>query len=399
MNQALLILLSLGHLATDISQGALPALNLFLAAKLHLNYFQVGMVSLSFTLSSAFLQPLLGYWSDSRRVAWLLPVSCLAAGLGLALTGVVRWYILLLAAVFVSGVGVAGYHPEGSKMACHASGRYNRGLSMSFFSLGGNVGTALGPVVAYCLVGGGKLSHTVFLMGPGLIMAALLVSALHSSAQRSRGETLTPAAPPGGGDRAAIRSLLLLLGYVAARSWLQSGLVYFLPFYLINVAGRTTRAATFTLAAFLVAGAAGTVFGGLAADRWSGKAGLAAAMGLGLAFVFLFLHSHGLIQIAAAVAGGLAVVSSHPTTVVYAQRLLPAKVGLASGAMLGFGLGLGSVAAVLLGLWADRFGLSPVMHLIVWFPLAGLLFSLLLPVPTQERILLAERQMGSAQGS
>jgi len=394
LNPALLIILSMGHLVTDVSQGALPALNLFLVEKLKLTYFQVGLVSLSFTLCSAFIQPLFGYLSDRRRMTWLLPVSCLASGLGMALTGLAPVYVLLLGAVFLSGLGVAGFHPEGSKTAYYASGRYNRGISMSIFSLGGNLGTGLGPMLAYLLVGSGHLSHTIYLVGPGLVMAVFFGASL-----RSVNRVITAAGAvsrPSGASAGAIRTpawpVGLLLGYVTVRAWTQAGMMYYIPFYLTGVAGTTRSSASLTLSAFLIAGALGTILGGLVADRWSGKTGLISSMLLALIFSFLFLNTTGVLNVFAAAFSGLAIISTFPTTVVYGQRLMPDKVGVASGLMLGFAIGMGSVGVLLLGLVADHFGLVSTMHIIALFPLLGLVLSLLLPIPAQEKALLAEKR-------
>jgi len=385
LNPSILFLLSLGHFVADLSQGALPVISLFLTDKMHLTYFQIGLVSLFFTLSSAFIQPFFGLWSDRRRATWLLPASCLLAGLGLSLTGLVPYFFLLLAVVFLSGVGVAGYHPEASKTAYYASGRHNRGISMAIFSLGGNLGIGLGPLIAYLFLNHAGLKSTAVLFVPGLIMALLFLAArsyiVKATASR-RGEGTRPA--PGPKARTPVGPVVLLIGYVTVRSWIQAGLIYYLPFYVTNLLGAGKSTASLTLTVYLIAGAVGTVAGGTVADRWGGKFGLLVSMAGSLVCTVLYLETRGPAALAAIALSGAALISTFSTTVVYGQRLMPDRVGLASGLMLGFGVGMGSTGVMLLGLVADRFGLLTTLWIIALFPLIGLPLAASLPIPEED---------------
>src|SRR5437764_12682314 len=166
--------LSAGHLFTDVSQGALPALLPFLIVRDHLNYATASALILAATISSSVIQPLFGHVSDRRSLPWLMPLGPALGGLGVALVGIAPSYALTFAAVVVSGLGVAAFHPEGSRFANYVSGA-RRASGMSLFSVGGNVGFALGPVIVTPLLLVFGLHGTVFLLIPTLLMAAILL--------------------------------------------------------------------------------------------------------------------------------------------------------------------------------------------------------------------------------
>lgn len=381
MNLSLLILLSAGHLVTDIAQGALPVLNLFLAEALKLTYFQVGIISLAFTFSSAIIQPVFGFFSDRIRVAWLLPLGCFFSGLGLAFTGAVSAYWLLLLLVLVSGLGVAGYHPEGSKTAFLASGTENRFLSMSIFSVGGNVGVGLGPAIAYFLLGHLGLKGTVGLLAPGMAVAVVFLAVRQKINDLYRpvaGSLPEKKAQPKSGVVSI--PLILIILYVTARSWIHSGLVTYYPFYCVHYLGMDKTYASTSLTVFLLAGALGTILGGPIADRWGDKAVLVGSMLFSAFSIFPFVFSKSTAAglFFAALAGAV-LIATFSTTVVYGQRLLPDHVGMASGLMLGFAIGMGSVGVSVLGYLADHWGLPAVMKLIACLPVLGLGLAFSLP--------------------
>ncbi|HSJ94674.1 MAG TPA: MFS transporter, partial [Gaiellaceae bacterium] len=208
--------LSGGHLATDLAQGALPALLPFLVLELDLSYTMAAALVLAGTFASSIVQPAFGVWSDARGALWLLPAGVAIAGLGMAAASVAPSYPLVVAAVLVSGLGVAAYHPEGSKFASYVSGR-RRASGMAFFSVGGNIGFALGPLVAsFAIITLGLgLEGGLILAVPGLIAAALLFAArdylagFAPSAEQHAARREAPGRPGG---------LALLLAVVGLRS-------------------------------------------------------------------------------------------------------------------------------------------------------------------------------------
>src|SRR5438270_6539308 len=169
--------LSLGHLFTDVAQGSVPALLPFLIADDHLSYAAASALILAATISSSVVQPLFGHVSDRYSLPWLMPVGPALGGLGVALAGLAPSYGLTFAAVVLSGLGVAAFHPEGSRFANYASGR-RRASGMSLFSVGGNVGFALGPVLVTPLMLAFGLHGTAFVLIPTWLMAAVLIAEL-----------------------------------------------------------------------------------------------------------------------------------------------------------------------------------------------------------------------------
>ncbi len=372
--------MSIGHLTVDLCQGALPILTPLLAKSLALSYSQVGLVALAFTFSSAIIQPLFGVLSDRRGMPWLMPLGLLLSGVGLALVGAVPSFGLLLVAVLFSGIGVAAYHPEGSKMAHYVSEEEKAGASMAIFSVGGNLGNGLGPILAIFVLGFAGLKSVHYIMIPGIAVGLLFLYFLPRFRQiLMENRTVEREAPrQSSGNGPKIGSLIFLMLYVTVRSWIQAGLVYFIPFYYQNLTGLSTP--EYLVSIFLIAGAAGTVLGGPFADRFGGRRGLLVSMIISLVTVYPFLHLQGnlLIPLLAFVSGA-ALISSFSTTVVFGQRLLPNNIGLASGLLLGFGVGMGSVGVTLLGVIADYAGLPLTMNIICLLPILGIIFALILP--------------------
>src|SRR5207248_8513663 len=169
--------LSAGHLFTDVAQGSIPALLPFLIARDHLSYAAASALVLAATISSSVIQPVFGHLSDRRSLPWLMPLGPALGGLGVALIGIAPTYALTFAAVVVSGIGVAAFHPEGSRFANYVSGA-RRASGMSLFSVGGNVGFALGPVLVTPLVLAFGLHGTLFIAIPGTVMALVLLHEL-----------------------------------------------------------------------------------------------------------------------------------------------------------------------------------------------------------------------------
>lgn len=373
-------ILSIGHLTIDLAQGALPILTPLLAESLDLSYFQVGLVALAFTFSSAIVQPLFGVLSDRYSMPWLMPLGLFLSGFGLALTGSVRSFGLLLVVVLLSGIGVAGYHPEGSRLAHYISKEERAGASMAIFSVGGNLGYGLGPLLAVLVLSFSGLGSVHGIMIPGLFGAlafALLLPRFKSLLTVKQPIKQEDRVENTGGGQNKIPSLILLIIFVTVRSWIQAGLVYFIPFYFHGFKGFSGPESLVSI--FLIAGAAGTLLGGPFADRFGGRNGLLFSMVISLVSIYPFLHlQNNLIPLAAFLAGA-ALISSFSTTVVFAQRLLPQHIGLASGLMLGFGVGMGSVGVTLLGAVADHAGLPFAMNIICFLPILGIIFALTLP--------------------
>ena len=370
--------LSSGHLATDFANGALPALLPFLVAEFRLSYTLAGLLMLASAVSSSVVQPLFGLWSDRRGALWLLPAGVAVCGVGIALAAAAPSYWLVLLLVTISGLGSAAYHPEGSKFAAYASGD-RRASGMSLFSVGGNLGYALGPIVATPLVVLLGLEGGLLLALPGLAVAAVLVALapfLAGFAPSARSRASRP-----GEDRP--KALFLLLGVIAFRSVAWFGLVTFVP--LLEVArGHSEAYGNRLLAVMLLAGGVGTLVAGPAADRFGRRPVLMASVVAVGPLIVVYLAAGGIAGAVALALVGVCVIGTFGVTMVMSQEYLPRHIGMASGVSIGLSIGLGGVAAVGLGALADSLDLETALYVCAAAPLAAVALTALLP-PTRER--------------
>ncbi len=385
MNKKALAILSAGHLVTDVNQGALPALLPFFKEALHLSYTTAGMILLFGNISSSVIQPAFGYLSDKKPQKWFLPLTPFIACLGMAISGLLHSYLLLVTVVVITGVGIASFHPEGYKTAYFFTGD-KKATGMSIFSVGGNLGMGLGPIFAVSLVTHLGLHGTVWMIAPGVIMSGallLLISSFSPTDQvvhrRSRTEGKHAL------DRGNKISIALLVSAVIFRYWTQLGLVTYIPFYYINyLKGDPVHAGMLT-STFLMAGAAGTLMGGPLADRWGHRNFLALTLILSPPLLLLFYKSTGIVSFIILAVTGMIMVSTFSVTVVMAQTLLPHHLGMASGLMVGFSLGTGGAAVTLLGTIADRWGVPTAMNVILLLPLVGFVLTLLIKYPPKKQ--------------
>jgi FSR family fosmidomycin resistance protein-like MFS transporter len=372
--------LSSGHLATDLAQGALPALLPFLIVKFDLSYTMAAALVLAATISSSLVQPAFGLWSDARGALWLLPAGVALAGVGMALAAVAPSYFLVVLAVLVSGLGVAAYHPEGSKFASYVSGE-RRASGMAFFSVGGNVGFALGPVVASGIVLALGLKGGLLLALPGIAVAVVLLSL------RPYLEDFAPAADPGRREAAGPGrpdGLALLLGVVGLRSVAHMGLFTFVPLYEI-ARGHSEARGTLLLSLFLLAGAIGTLFGGRFADRFGRRIVLLGSFVVATPLILVYAVVGGLIGEVALVLSGAAVIGTFGVSLVLSQEYMPGRVGMASGLSIGLAIGLGGVAALTLGAVADAIDLETAVVATAAGPALAFFVTLLLPPSPRRR--------------
>jgi FSR family fosmidomycin resistance protein-like MFS transporter len=376
-------LLGSGHLCVDLCQGAVPALLPFLAAERGYSYAALGALVLFSTIGSSIVQPLFGLLSDRVARPWLLPTGLAMAGTGIALAGPAPSYGLTALAVVLSGLGVAAFHPEGAKFAGLAS-RERQGRGMSLFSVGGNAGFALGPLLTTPLVLLFGLSGTLALGLLPLAAAVLIASAL----PRLRALERAVAAEPVEGGRDDWGAFGRLGGMIALRSGVYFGLQAFIPAYFVVELSTSEAAGNAALTLMLAAGAVGTLVGGVLVDRFGARTVLVATQVV-LVPLLLVLPLAGTAGATALLALiGFTTIASFSITIVLGQAYLPSRMGLASGVTLGLAIGLGGVAATGLGLVADAAGLEAVLWTIAALPVPALLLSLTLPT-VRPRIALA----------
>ena len=391
-----LAVLATGHLWADFLQGSIPALLPFLIAERGYSYAAAGALVLASSVGSSLIQPVFGVASDRLALPWLMPAGLFVGGLGLACVGWTETYPATVAAVAVSGLGVAAFHPEGARYANYVS-RGQRGRGMSLFSLGGNAGFALGPLLMTPAVLAFGLHGTALALIPLWLGAGLLVAEL------GRLRTFAPAGGPrssngnGRHDPDLIGPFARLGSVVGLRSVVFFGLQAFVPVYFAHQLGTSEAAGNAALSVMLVAGAAGTYVGGRLMDRVGRRVILVGSMALLCPLLVLFLLVGRWPATALLVGIGFVVISNFSVTVVMGQEYMPSRLGLASGIMLGAAIGFGGVAAAALGALADATSLDTTLWVIALTPLPALLLALSLPPTSTDRRLRAERHESPAE--
>jgi len=386
--------LSACHLFTDIAQGSIPALLPFLIARDHITIAAASALVLAATISSSVIQPAFGYVSDRLSLPWLMPLGPALGGLGIACVGFAPNYALTFAAVLLSGLGVAAFHPEGSRFANYVSGE-RRASGMSLFSVGGNVGFALGPVVVTPLVIAFGLHGTAFLLIPTWLMAAVMVHELpHLKTFR---KDLVGGRVQGGEHHEAWGPFAILAGVIAVRSFVYFGMVTFIPLYYVNVLHTSKALGSVALSAMLLGGAAGTLTGGPLADRFGRRNVIIGSMLVIPPLVVGFLLSGPVVAIGFAALAGAATIATFAVTIVMGQEYLPGRLGVSAGVTIGLSIGLGGVGAPLLGLLADARGLTAVFEAVAVLPFVALALTLALPRHTPREVA-ASRETPSGAG-
>jgi FSR family fosmidomycin resistance protein-like MFS transporter len=361
-----------------MAQGAVPALLPFFVHQRGYSYAAASALVLAMTFTSSLIQPLFGHLADHRSMPYLLPGGVLLAGIGIALAGVMSSYALTFATIALAGVGIGAYHPEAARYANYVSGS-QRASGMSFFSLGGNVGFALGPILVTPLVLTLGLHGTLGLAVPFLAIAALLTVSLAyliafrpASADIPRGQRESV-----GEDRWGPFSLVASIS--ALRSGAYFGLQSFVPLYFIAHFGTSTGEGNAALTVMLVAGAIGTLVGGRLADRLGRRAILVGCMAVLPPLILLTLVAGQVGGFVVLALVGFFTVGNFSITVVLGQEFLPNRIGIASGVTLGAAIGIGGVTAALLGILADAAGLTAVMIVVAALPVPAFICAVLLP--------------------
>ncbi len=372
-------LLTIAHASADINQGAVPVLLPFFIAAHHLSYTAAAAIVFSLNAVSTAAQPLFGYLSDRKARPWLIPFSVLIIGLGVSATGFISSYGIGLAAVMVSGLGTAIFHPEGTKLTNHLAGD-QKATAMSYFAIGGQLGFAVGPLMASAALFAWGMKGTGCLIIPPAIMAAVLVYMLP---RLTEGYDTKPIAS---GRRTGAESKDLWFPFVClalallVRSVTFYGLNTFLPLFWINVLHQPKGHAGTVLAVFLASMIAGNFLGGRSADRL----GLRTVTITGFLLVacllpLLLVTSNPLVLTLLFVPIGILLSLPFSAMVVLGLSYLPSRVGLASGITLGLAYSFGGLATPALGWIADRNGLRATIEVIAFLPIASLALTCMLP--------------------
>ncbi|MFI9235296.1 MFS transporter [Streptomyces sp. NPDC053079] len=360
-------LLSLGHACVDVYQGSVAALVPFFVSERAYSYAAASGIVLAASLLSSVVQPLFGALTDKWAMPWLLPVSTLVGGAGVALAGVGGSYAFTVAVVAVSGIGVAAYHPEAARLARAASGGSH--TAMGWFSLGGNLGFATAPLVVSAVIATGGLGASPLLVVPALAGAVLCVTALRGVGAPAAAGSGAGAGRAGGGDDWV--SFMKLSGAVVCRSIVFVGLSAFISLYVRMLTGGGEVAGTAALFELYIGGAVGTVVGGklaarygrLPVARWSYALTVLAVAGV------VLVPGPALYACVALASAGLYVPFSLHITL--AQDYLPRRVGTASGVTLGLAVSVGGIASPVIGAVADATALRTALAPLIALPALG----------------------------
>ncbi len=376
---AILFAISFSHLLNDTIQSLLPAIYPLLKTSFHLSFVQVGLITLAFQMTASILQPFVGLFTDKRPQ----PFS-LACGMGLTLCGLVllsrawSFEIVIFAAALV-GMGSSIFHPESSRVAHLASGG-RHGFAQSIFQVGGNAGSSLGPLLAALIVVPQGQKSVLWFALPALLGITILAGVgrwyrgrlVELKADRAVATTARPKL-----TRRVVLALLVLGALIFSKYFYLASLTNYYTFYLIQKFHLSVQGAQLHLFLFLFAVAVGTVVGGPVGDRYGRKLVIWISI-LGVApFSIALPHANLLWTGILTVIIGLILASAFSAILVYAQELVPGKVGLIAGLFFGLAFGMAGIGSALLGALADRTSIAYVFHLCSFLPLIGLLTAFL----------------------
>jgi FSR family fosmidomycin resistance protein-like MFS transporter len=360
------------HFLNDLIQAMLPAIYPLLKASYALDFAQIGLITLVFQLTASLLQPVVGTYTDRNPLPYSLAIGMGCTLLGLLLLAHAAYPALLLAAALI-GTGSSVFHPESSRIARLASGG-RHGFAQSFFQVGGNLGTAAGPLLAaFIVLPNGQASVAWFAIA-ALIAITLLVRVgswykTHRVARAQAHAMRAPALP----QRQIVLAIGVLLMLIFSKYFYLASLNTYYTFYLMERFGLTAQNAQIHLFLFLGSVALGTLVGGPVGDRIGRKYVIWASILGVLPFTLALPHADLFWTSVLSIVIGLILSSAFSAILVYAQELLPGKVGMIAGLFFGFAFGMGGLGAALLGELADAKGIEYVYQLCAFLPAIGLL--------------------------
>ncbi len=383
---AVIFAISVSHFLNDLMQSLIPSLYPILKSNYALDFGQIGMITLAFQFTSSLLQPLVGIYTDRQPRPYSLAIGMGVTLAGLLLLSVASNYPLILLAAALVGTGSAIFHPESARIARLASGgRF--GFAQSVFQVGGNFGTALGPLLAALIVVPlGQHSVAGF-----SIVAALAIFILWKIGQwyaprivpRKQARAATPT--HGVTPTRVYLALSVLVVLLFSKTFYMASITSYYTFYLMHKFALPTQTAQLYLFAFLAANAAGVFFGGPLGDRFGRKYVIWFSILGVLPFTLALPYASLPVSVALTIVIGFVLSSAMPAVIVFAQELMPHRLGMISGLFFGFGFGLGGVGAAVLGELADLKGIDFVYQICAFLPAIGLLAIFLPRLPKTAR--------------
>lgn len=370
------VLLAIGfcHLINDMMQALLPAIYPTLKIQFHLSFAQIGLVTLAFQCTASLFQPVVGYFADLKPMPYSLSLGMVSTLSGLLVLAIAPSYPVLLVAAMMIGLGSSVFHPEASRVARMASGgRY--GLAQSVFQVGGNTGQAISPLTAALLVATYGQRSLVWYAGVALVGIITLFNVgtwyRHHGLQRIK--THQAIKDSGLAKSKIVLSLAILLALIFSKFFYLASINSYYTFYLIHTFGVSVQNAQVHLFFFLSAVAVGTLVGGPLGDKIGRKHVIWFSILGMLPFTLMLPYANLFWTGILSVIIGLVMASAFPAIVVYAQELLPGRVGTISGLFFGFSFGMGGIGAAVLGALADATSIDYVYKICAFLPAIGLL--------------------------
>jgi len=376
----ILAAISFSHLLNDMIQSLLPAIYPILKSNFHLDFARIGLITLTTQLTASMLQPLIGLYTDRKPKPYSLPFGMGFTLVGLALLSTASNYAFILIAAGLIGIGSAVFHPESSRVARMASGGQH-GLAQSVFQVGGNAGSSLGPLLAAFIVLP-RGQHSIIWFTLAALLAIVLLTNVGAWYKRREAlgltkRTVKAVIHPDLSPRRVVISLGVLIALMFSKFFYLSSLSSYFTFFLITRFHVSVGNAEIHLFVFLAAVAAGTIIGGPIGDRIGRKyviwVSILGVLPFSLVLPYANLFWTGVLSVII----GIILASAFSAIVVYAQELLPGRVGMISGLCFGLAFGLGGVGAALLGKLADAHGIYFVYQVCAFLPAIGLLTGLL----------------------
>jgi FSR family fosmidomycin resistance protein-like MFS transporter len=387
-NTAFVVLFAISfcHLLNDMMQSLLSAIYPTLKTSLHLNFAQIGFITLAYQATASLLQPAIGIVADKRPMPWSLPSGMVASLAGLVALSLAESYWMVVLSAILIGCGSAVFHPESSRVARMASGG-RHGLAQALFQVGGNTGQALGPLTAALIVALYGQRSIGWYAGLALLAMIVLWNVgrwyKHHGLARMGAHRATQQSPLP--KKKVVQAMVILLLLIFSKYFYLSSIGSYYTFYLIHAFGLSVRQAQLHLFVFLAAVAFGTLAGGWMGDHFGRKYVIWGSILGALPFTLMLPYADLFWTTVLSAVIGFVMSSAFPAIVVYAQDLLPGKVGMVAGLFFGYSFGIGGLGAAALGVLADHSGITLVYRVCSFLPAIGLLTMFLPDIATRRR--------------
>jgi len=383
---SILLSISFSHLLNDTIQSIIPSIYPIVKDSFHLNFSQIGIITLVFQLTASLFQPLIGLYTDRKPQPYSLAAGMVFTLLGLIILSQARTYSLLLVAVAVIGTGSSVFHPEASKVAYMASGG-RRGLAQSIFQVGGNMGSSLGPILAALIIVPFGQSSILWFSILALLAIIVLINVGSWYTQHLNMRKKVTAISKGHDlSKAKVAwAVVILLILIFSKYFYMASITSYFTFYLMDKFSVSIQTSQVYLFLFLFAIAAGTFLGGPIGDRVGRKYVIWFSI-LGVApFTLLLPYANLFWTTVLSILIGVILASAFSAILVYAQELIPGKIGMISGLFFGFAFGMGGLGSALLGMLADVTSIDYVYHVCAFLPLIGVLTVFLPDIGTRRK--------------